>query len=85
MPISRTATEAFTLRAFDVDVIAGRAIATFIHEIDGANVGEKQIVVEGAPLLAILGAAPDATKTRANDITDAWREINVLVQLGGGN
>jgi len=71
MPITRNATQTFTLRSLLVDMAVPRATAAFTVSIDGTPTGEIQVTAEGADVLTLLGANPDATKTRGADMTDA--------------
>jgi hypothetical protein len=71
MPISRQVTLTTVLVTFSLDVPSMTAHCVFQNYIDGAAASTSEFDVVGADLAGVMAAAPDSTKTRADDITDA--------------
>jgi len=72
MPVTKTSTLAAVLSGLVVDMRAGQITVQFTRLIDGDPVGSAEMLLAGADLVAFLTAAPDASKTRGADLTDAF-------------
>lgn len=70
MPVTTTKTVAYTLANVTADMEAARIVANLRWFVDGANCGTIEVIVQGDDFATLLLAAPQANKTRGDDIAD---------------
>ena len=68
MPATNTVTETWTLCRVAINVPAPSVLLTFAHVVDGEDIGESELLLEGDSLASIMGVPGNPQLSRQADI-----------------